>query len=250
MKKPNAYLLLIVALAQWTAPLLPLFGVGETIGAQATGRGIAPELPPGIFFSIWSVIFTLYLGFALMALLKPGYLEGEIGVPILIAGVGNVAWMLAAQSLGNQWLNFLLLLPILLFSWEASHRLHRMGGWDGTGRRLIACALAGLLSGWLTVAVSISVPGLVRALCGMAPTDAVWISLWSALIPAGLLTWLYANRVSAGLWFFVALGWGLAGIAVNNWVRLGTHWLAIMTVIVGLYVLWRRLAHGARPAFS
>ncbi len=83
----------------------------------------------------------------------------------------------------------------------------------------------------------------------MATTDAVWISLWSALLPAGLLTWLYTNRVSAGLWFYVALGWGLSGIAVNNWVRLGTHWLAIMTVIVGLYVLWRRLAYGARPAF-
>lgn len=250
MKKPLAFMLLAVAIAQWIVPLLPQLGNGSPIGTEAREGGIPPELPPGLFFSIWSVIFALYAVFALTALLKPTYLERTLAVPLLLAGAGGVVWMLAAQTISNEWLNFLLLLPILLFSWEAAHRLHRMGGWDGTWRRLVAGALTGLFSGWITVAVSISLPRLVRMVRDLGPTDHVWQSLWIALVPAALLAWLFANRVSRSLWFFAAFAWGLAGIAVNNWARTGTHWLAIMTVLLGLYVLWRRLAYGARPAFE
>ncbi|MEQ8557698.1 MAG: hypothetical protein RIB03_05220 [Henriciella sp.] len=250
MKPAQPYLLLIVAILQWTAPLLPFAGLGETIGTQAREGGIPPELPPGIFFSIWSVIFTLYLAFALMAVFRGGYLEDHVGAPLLLAGAGNVIWMLAAQFIGNEWLNFVLLIPIVWFAWEAARRLHLMGGWDGTGPRLVGAALSGLLSGWAVVAISISVPRLMRAILDLAPTDQVWLSLWSALLPAVILTWVFATRVSRSLWFFAGLGWGLAGIAINNWTRTELHWLAIMTVAVGLYVLWRRLAYGARPVFE
>ena len=250
MEKRNAFLLLCVAVLQWLVPVLPVLGLGENVGARTMQDGIGPELPPGIFFAIWSVIFTAYLIFALLAVLKPTFLEHHLGPPLLIAGAGNVAWMLAAQFIGNDWLNFVLLCPILVFAWEAAHRLHRMGGWDGTARRLNAVVLTGLLSGWLAVAISISIPELVRQLRGLEASDQVWISLWLALVPAGLLAWSFASRVSRGLWFFVALAWGISGIAINNWTRLGTHFLAIAAVCVGLYILWRRLAYGARPAFQ
>ena len=248
MKAVIPFLLLIVGILQWTAPLLPLAGIGETVGAQAREGGIPPELPLGVFFSIWSVIFTLYLVFAAFAVFSRSYLEEHIGPPLLAAGAGNVVWMLSAQMIGNEWLNFVLLLPILGFAWLAAHRLHLMGGWDGTGRRLVALALTGLLSGWASVAVSISLPRLLRDMAGLQPTDMVWISLWAALIPAALLAGVFASRVSRSLWFFVALAWGLAGVALSNWTRTELHWLAAITVAVGLYVIWRRLRYGARPA--
>ncbi|WP_084398546.1 hypothetical protein [Henriciella aquimarina] len=250
MKAPTALPLLLVALLQVLVPLLPVMGIGNFVGTQFTRGDIPPELPLGPFFSIWSVIFALYFTFALFALLKPSYLEAHLGAPLLAAGAGNVVWMLSAQFLANDWLNFLLLIPILVFSWQAARRLHRMGGWDGTGRRLVAVTLTGLLSGWLTAAFSVSVPEVVRTLFGLAPTDQVWLSLWCALIPAGLLAWAFASRISRSLWFFVALGWGLTGVALNNWLRTETHGLAIMTVVFGLYVIWRRLRYGARPAFE
>ena len=248
MKRFVPTLLLVVALLQWSAPLLPIAGIGDPVGAQARESGIPPELPPGIFFSIWSVIFTLYLVFAALAVFSPSYLERHLGPPLLAAGTGNVVWMLSAQMIGSEWLNFLLLLPIVWFSWIAAHRLHLMGGWDGTGRRLIALSLSGLLAGWSSVAVSISVPRIVRMTAGLEATDQVWLSLWCALIPAGLMAWAFAARVSRSLWFFAALGWGLSGIVVNNWTRTGLHGLAIMTAVFGLYVLWRRLRDGARSA--
>lgn len=248
MKRQIALLLVLVAVLQWTVPLLPLAGLGQTIGEQAVEGGRPPELPPGVFFSIWSVIFLLYTVFAVLAVTKPRYLERHLAIPLLAAGAGNVVWMLAAQFLGNDTLNLVLIVPILLFAWEASHRMHRMGGFDGTWRRLNAAALTGLLSGWATVALSISLPRVVRHLRGLAPTDDVWISLWIALITAGLLTWLYAARVSRGLFFFVALSWGLAGIAANNWYVTGMGWLAAATVLAWGIILWQRLTKGARDA--
>lgn len=241
-------LLLIAAILQWAAPLLPLAGIGETVGSQAREGGIPPELPLGIFFSIWSVIFTLYLVFAALAVFNRSYLEEHVGPPLLAAGTGNVVWMLSAQMIGNEWLNFALLLPIVAFSWIAAHRLHLMGGWDGTRRRLVALALAGLLAGWSSVAVSISVPRLVRMMAGLEASDHVWLSLWCALLPAGFFAWAFAARISRNLWFFAALGWGLTGIVLNNWTRTGLHGLAIVAAVFGLYVLWRRLRYGARPA--
>ncbi|WP_139792362.1 hypothetical protein [Henriciella litoralis] len=250
MNLKNALILLAIAIGQFLAPALPSLGIGESVGERALQTGIPPELPPGIFFSIWGVIFTLYLIFAAIALLKPSYVEMHLAHPLVLAGVGNVIWMVSNQLIGNIALDLILLLPILLFSWEASHRLHRMGGFDGTGRRLLAGMLTGLLSGWAAVAVSISLPRLVRAIRDLGPTDQVWISLWIALASLAILAWLYATRASRGLWFFAALGWGVTGIVLNNWTRTDMHWLAAAAGLVGLYVIWRRLAYGARPAFQ
>lgn len=250
MDRRNALLLLLVAILQWTVPLLPLFGLGETVGARATDEGIPPELPLGIFFSIWSVIFLAYLVFALLAVFRPSYLETRLGPPLLIAGVGNVAWMLSAQLIGNDWLSFALLIPILIYAWESAFRLHRMGGWDGTARRFNAALLTGLLSGWLAVAISISVPGLLRDLRGLGVSDQVWISLWAALVPAAILAWAFMRHVSRGWWFHVALSWGVLGIVLNNWLRTGTHFLAIAAAVTGLFILWRRVRAEPRPAFQ
>lgn len=242
--------LLVIALAQFLVPLLPVLGLGESIGSRATSGGRPPELPPGAFFSIWSVIFLAYFIFALLAVLKPSYLERRLGGPLLLAGVGNIAWMLSAQLVGNQRLDFLLLWPILAFAWTGARRLHRMGGFDGTWRRANACVLTGLWSGWIAVAVSISVPATWRVLSGLGPSDDVWISLWMALVSAGLLAWLFASRVSASVLFFAALAWGLAGVALNNWYLTGMHWLSGASLLAGGYILWRRARHGARAAFE
>ncbi|MEO1643414.1 MAG: hypothetical protein AAFR74_08765 [Pseudomonadota bacterium] len=235
------YALFPVAVAQFVAPALPAMGFGETIGDRATGAGIPPELPLGVFFSIWGIIFTAYLGVAILALTKPNYVYDRVAGPLALAGLGNVVWMLSAQTFGYSWLDFLLLWPILFFAWEAAHRMHQMGGFNGTGRRLLLCVVVGLLAGWLTVATSISTPELLRDLLGRGATDNPWQSLWAALIPAALLAYFFARYVSASLWFYVALSWGLVGIILNNWTRTEMHFLAIAAGVVGLIVLRTRM---------
>ena len=242
-------LLLIVALAQFLAPLLPLAGIGETVGTRATADGVPPELPLGIFFSIWSVIFLSYLAVAVLHFRAPDHKTERIAGPLALAGIGNVIWMISAQMIGLVWLDFLLLLPIAFFAWEAAYRLDRTETYDGTGRSIVCGVLVGLLAGWLSVALSISVPDVARSMLGQSVSDVVWQSLWLALVPAVCLAFVFANYVSRNGWYFVALGWGLLGIAVNNWSRLGTHALAIATVVVGVYVLFRRIRFGARGSY-
>ena len=243
-------MLLVTALLQFLAPLLPGLGVGTPLSVRAVGDGVPPELPLGIFFSIWGVIFTAYLGFAVLANLKPGFVSDRLAAPLVLVGAGNVIWMVSAQSVGSPWLDFVLLLPILLFAWEAAYRLDVIGGFDGTGRRLLTCLLVGLLAGWLAVAVSISVPDVVRTLLGRGPSDHVWHSLWLALVPAAGLAWLFASRVSRSVWFFVALSWGLVGIMANNWWRTETHALAIAAFVLGWIINGRRLRYGASGALA
>lgn len=158
--------------------------------------------------------------------------------------------MLSAQGLGAVWLDFLLLLPIAFFTWEAAYRLDRCSGYDGTARNILYGLTVGLFAGWLTVALSISVPDVARFALARGVSDAVWQSLWLALLPATVLAAIFANYVSRNGWYFVALGWGLLGIAVNNWARLETHALAIATVLVGSYLLLRRIRFGASGSYS
>lgn len=253
MKQSLRRLLLLVAVLQFLMPLLPAIGLGTPLSVRAVAAGVPPELPLGVFFSIWGVIFSAYLVFAILANLKPDFISDRLTGPLVLTGLGNSVWMVFAQSIGSVWLDALLLLPILLFAWEAAYRLDVAGGFDGTGRRLLACLLVGLLAGWLTVAVSISVPDVARAAFGRAPSDDVWHSLWLALIPAAGLSWLFASRVSCSIWFFIALSWGLAGIMANNWWRTETHALAIAALVVGWIIVGRRLrygASGALPAYN
>ncbi|NQY41278.1 MAG: hypothetical protein HRT80_14390 [Henriciella sp.] len=236
-------------IAQFFVPVLTQLGMGETIGDRAVADGIPPELPLGIFFSIWGVIFLGLFVLALQNLLSPKPAIEALILPLTLAVFGNVFWMLSAQTLGLVWLDFILLLPILAATWWAAYRQDRFARYDGTPLRILIGLTVGLFAGWLTVAVSISVPDLGRWLLSRGPTDAVWQSLWMTLVPAVILAIVFANHVSRNLWYFVALGWGLLGIVVNNWTRTGAGWLAIITAVIALYVLFRRLRFGARGSY-
>lgn len=242
-------LFLIVVLAQFLAPVLPQFGIGTSIGDRAVADGIPPELPIGVFFSIWGLIFTGLVLTAGLHLRQETHASARIAPPLMLAAFGNLVWMVCAQSFGLAWLDFLLLLPIAAFTWEAAYRLDQTQSYDGTPRAILHGLTVGLFAGWLTVAVSISVPDVSRAMLDRGPSDAVWQSLWMTLIPATIMAIVFANYVSRNGWYFVALGWGLLGIVANNWTRLGTHALAIATVIIGAYILFRRIRFGARGSY-
>ncbi len=246
---PIKLLFVLVAIAQFFVPVLPQFGLGEAIGDRAIAEGIPPELPVGLFFSIWGVIFTGLLITALVNLRAPDAASERLAAPLALAALGNIVWMVSAQSIGSVWLDFLLLLPIAFFTWEAAYRQDRTGRFDGTWRTVLYGLTVGLFAGWLTVAISISVPDVGRWVLGRGVTDAVWQSLWMTLIPAAGLAFVFANYVSRNGWYFVALAWGLTGVVVNNWARIGTHGIAIAAAIVGLYILFRRIRFGARGSY-
>jgi hypothetical protein len=112
MTRALPWLILLIGFLQpLSGALAPAFGIGTPIGADSAGLD-APEQPLPAFFSIWGLIFLAYAGFGLAGILRPANWYARIGWPMLMAGVANIVWMVSAQLIGWQPLNFALLAPI------------------------------------------------------------------------------------------------------------------------------------------
>lgn len=242
--------LLPIAALQFLIPLLPRLGIGRNVGAAAREdyAGLPPEQPLSAMFSIWGVIFTLFAIFTVYALRKDDTLVHRLAPPLAFAGALNCIWMLSAQTLNLQLLNFALLFPIAFFAWAAARKFDLMRGMGGSAIKLTADAVTGLLSGWITVAIAISVPLTLRNVSSLGASDYPWQMLWATLITASLGAYLFSRFISRSLWFFVAAGWGLLGIILNNWYITNMGWLAIVTGIMTLIILYLRLTRGATGA--
>lgn len=240
------WLILLFGFLQPLTGALSALGIGTPIGADSAPTD-APEQPLPAFFSIWGLIFLCYAGFGLAGILRPAAWYPRVGWPMLVAGAANVVWMASAQLIGLQPLNFLLLAPIFVSAWLAAARAETVRRAEGgTLTFRLADAASGLLAGWISVATAISVPLTVRTFTGLAPTDFIWPVFWGAFAFAALAAWLFASRVSRSLWFFAALGWGLAGIAVNNWLRTEMHLVAIMAALGGATILLLRVTRPSK----
>lgn len=239
-----ALLILLGLLQPLAGALAPVLGIGTPIGSATRDLG-APEQPLPVFFSIWGFIFGAFLAFALYTWQQRAFWMQRVGAPLALAGAANVVWMLSAQIIASQVVDFALLFPIAYFSWTAAARFDRMRGMGGSAEKLIADAATGLLSGWILVAIGISVPLLIRTFTPYGPTDFPWQMLWIALGPIAFGSWMFARYVSRSLWFFAALAWGLLGIVANNWTVTGMGWIAIMTGVSGIIILSLRLLRGA-----
>ncbi len=249
MPRLLALLIVMTGLAQpLSGALAPAFGIGTPIGGATAGLDM-PEQPLPAFFSIWSVIFAAYTACGVAALIRPPAWLVPFGVPLLIAGLFNIAWMLSAQLIASQPLDLALLAPIIAASWTAAHIAARLnaGGERGLTYRF-AEAASGLLAGWITVATAISIPLTVRSLTILGPSDHPWPMVWTTLITAGLFAWLYTRFISPALWYFIAAGWGLLGIAFHNWLETGMHLVGHITAAVLILLLIWRLTQGAKLA--
>ena len=238
------FLIVLGILQPVSGALAPVLGIGTPIG-EAT-RGLqAPEQPLPAYFSIWSLISGAYIAFAYLTWRHREPWMLRVGAPLAGAGLANIVWMLSAQLIALQRVDFVLLFPIATLSWTAAARFDRMRGMGGSPQKLVADAATGLLSGWILVAIGISVPLVIRGLAGYGPTDLPWQMLWIFLGTVALGSWVFARYISRSLWFFVALAWGLMGVIANNWMVTGMEWLAIMTAVSGSLILGLRLLRGA-----
>jgi len=237
----------VVAIGQFAAGALQsMEGVGVDIRTRSMEGGIPPELPPGVFFAvIWGVIFTLFAIYAVVSALKNEHLYNRLAPPLVMAGLGNIVWMLSSQFIASTYLDYILLFPVAGFVWTAAYRLDEMGGFDGTGKRLLPCVLIGLFAGWISAAICLATADAVREFLELGPSDLVWPFFWCVSLCAVIIARIFSGAISRSLWFYVALGWGIAGIIVNNWQRLDQPLVAIIGAVVGLGILRHRLQNGA-----
>ncbi|MDP3458892.1 MAG: hypothetical protein Q8S09_06415, partial [Hyphomonas sp.] len=144
MSRALPWLILLLGVLQpLSGALAPLLGIGTPIGAS-TASTDAPEQPLPAFFSIWGVIFLAYAGFGLAGLMRPADWYPKVGWPMLVAGIANVAWMLSAQLIASQPLNFLMLAPIFAAAWIAAARVEALRGAETGATFHLADAASGL----------------------------------------------------------------------------------------------------------
>lgn len=250
MTRALPWLILLLGILQpLTGALAPLTGLGTPIGAATAGIE-APEQPLPLFFSIWSVIFLAYAAFGVVGIRNPESWLARAAMPLLLAGIANIVWMLSAQLIAWQPLDFLLLVPVLVTSWLAAARIEALRPEGaGPGYRL-ADATSGLLSGWIAVATAISIPLTIRSFTGLGPTDFPWPMFWATFFSAALASWIFTRFISRSLWFFAALGWGLTGIVVNNWMRTEMHWIALIAGAGTATILLLRVTRRANRSKS
>ena len=244
----SRFLILPIALLQLAAAYIPVQLGYPSIGERATENGIPPELPPGIFFAIWGIIFLAYIAFGLYAVRHDTELSRRLSYPLLASGIATAVWMLMQQMVGNPVLDLLLLGPFVWFSWLAAYRFDTMRGLGGSAMKWTADVLTGLLSGWAVVAMAISVPRAMRYSLNQGPTDSEWIAFWSVLLTISIASWAYKDHISRTYWYYWAAGWGLLGILVNNWLRTGFGYFGWITLFFGTWLIYRRLttiAYGA-----
>ncbi len=243
-------LLAPIAVAAFAASMAPrIFDVGARIGDRAASRGIPPELPPPPFFAIlWGVIFFIYGGFAVHAWRSDARLVRRVAPPLAAAGLGAAVWMLATQFVGDIYLDFVLLFAVLGPAWIAARRFDRDRGLGGSPLKWSVDVLTGLFAGWSSVAVAISIPILIRNIAGLGASDYEWRMLWVVVGALAGMAWIAARWVTRSPWYFAAVGWGVLGIAMNNFLRTGMGWLAWAALLSGGLIVAIRAARGARGA--
>lgn len=245
MKKHLPLIILLFGILQpLSGALAPALGIGTPIG-NATRDMTLPEQPLPVFFSIWSVIFLGYFLFGLAYWRAREPWMDRIAIPLAWAGLFNIVWMLSAQLIASQPLDFLLLFPIAIAAWIAAWRADSLREMGWSPKKALADFASAMLSGWITVAVAISIPLTLRTFTDIGATDFPWQMLWITLVTACLAAWMFARYISRSWWYFIALAWGVMGIVLNNWLVTGMHWLAIMSAIVLSITICLRLFRGA-----
>ena len=245
MKKHLPLIILLLGILQpLSGALAPALGIGTPIG-NATRDLTLPEQPLPAFFSIWSVIFLGYFVFGVAYLRAREPWMDRIAIPLAWAGLFNIIWMLSAQLIVSQPLDFLLLFPIAISAWIAAQRADSLREMGWSPKKALADFVAAMLSGWITVAIAISIPLTLRAFTDIGATDIPWQMLWITLATASIAAWMFARYISRSWWYFIALGWGVLGIILNNWQVTDMHWLAITSALVLTIVICLRLFRGA-----
>lgn len=244
LDKRRQLLNVIFAILQAAAPLMPLLGLGVSVGDR-DGIGSPLEVPAGYAFSIWGVIFLLGLIYAVQQALpdaRTAKLYREIGDGTWVLFALSTVWMVIAQLNGPNGVLAVIIVVMLVLALRIIVLAAQMSPMRGSE---IVIPLAGLYAGWLTLAAPLNISSVLRDL-GVAPL--------------GLSEWLYASivllvgaAIAIGIllklrglfWYAAAAIWGLVAVAVKTVPQGSTsahvgYVAAALVVALGIVMVTRR----------
>jgi hypothetical protein len=212
--------LVIVVAVNALANIVPFNG--QTTGEVLTKDPIHFQ-PAGWTFSIWSLIYLLLALFVVYSFLPPGRATRRVtrvAPAFLVANAANVAWIVLWHW--EQWAGTLVAMVVLVAALGVVYLGLRRGHGGRiqppTAERLMVWTPFSVYLGWVTVAllanVAVWLDRTGRELWGMDPRwTAVTLAFAAVLATAVMAIW---ERDPA---YALAVGWGLLGIAVEQWDR-------------------------------
>lgn len=192
-------------------------------------------------FSIWGAIFALLLGHAAYGVARPHDARlAEARLPLMAAVGGLGLWPLAiaAQNFVAGTGLIAISLVATAVAWGPLHQIPAEGLVD----RALTRWPVGLLLGWLSVAFTLALTGVLATEAGFAsPLPVVWAGALGVLV-LGLLAAAFA-RLGDGA-YVAAVAWGLAAIVSQQGQPLitGVFALAMLGVLVARSTLRSRRA--------
>lgn len=227
---------LLCALVQILTPLLPMIGIGRTIGEQSDSVRTLVT-PAGWAFAIWGALYTGTLLFAVFQALpaqRANPLLARLRGPAAAAFLGNALWAACTQGFGLGVVS----VAIILFTLVCLLRTFRtFAAWRSgfsTGERWCAVLPLTALASWLTVASIVNIAASLRfhgvLAGGEAPLVAAGVVVVGGLIAAIALA---ASRGCPP--YALVFLWALSAIGAAGGQR--SALVAIAVVVATLLVL-------------
>lgn len=208
---------LFFALTQFIVPeFSKLTGIGRSISDM--GSSNAPEMPMGYAFSIWFLIFSLALYYAVYQA-RPSQRNNPLcrKIGFFTAGTFCVSsvWMLCAQVLGDGWHLVALILVMQGFALTAFFGTVK-SALESKTERWVIMPMTGLFAGWLTLAVFLNATSTITALTGGTLGFSHSVFALLTILPAAAAALFVIVKSKGNLWYTGAVLWGLVAIVLND----------------------------------
>ncbi len=234
---PRIILNLLFAFTQFFAPFFhEITGIGKKI-EDVTSRGITyPEMPAGYAFSIWFVIFTLSIIYAIHQSLpsqRENKLYKKIGYYSAAAFLTSTLWMLIVQIKGDSWYLVALILLMLFFALKSFILVNAEEN-NSKFKNFVLMPLFGLFSGWLSIAFFLSITSFIRQSYSFNFPPTLYALF--TIVPASILAFWIIFKTRGNLWYSGAIIWGLLAIIISNLILVHNTLIAALSGFLLLFI--------------
>lgn len=242
---PARTVVLLCALAQIAAALLPALGIGTPVGERSDAVETLIT-PAGWAFSIWGALYLGSLAFALLQFTAAGRdsaLFAALRWPAAGAFLGNALWATWVQlgdiAVGSAVIIFGSLISILI-------AYRRIADWTtsfSAAERWGAILPLSALAAWLTAASIVNVAATLRYYGVDAASDVAPMISATIVVVGGLIASAALARSKGNPPFALVFLWALAAIFAKggqeaNEVAVAAA-IAALVVLIGVALGWR-----------
>lgn len=238
----NRDLVRSVANLVFSTGILAATGLGYITGTNSNfseGSYTDPAIiPAGYAFSIWGIIYSLFLGYGIYGMLpqqRTNPLLRRTGWFSASAYLATISWLLAAQSRVT-WLTVVCMFWILISLLGTFREIVRYTGTFTTAERFLVKYQIALFLGWISVA-TVANTGAALSEYGIITTpeadQAMSIGL---LLAAACFASLITLKSRGSIGYVMAVIWGLGGVVAANLGRDGYPIVAITAGVSALTV--------------